>query len=98
MNRLETRYAEHLELRRVTGEIRSYRYEPWKLRLAAKTYYNFDFSVVMPDGSIELHEVKGHWEDDARVKIKCAADKFDEFKFVAVKWKKNQGWIFEEFK
>jgi hypothetical protein len=98
MNRLETRYAEHLEVRKMCGEIAKWRFEPWKLRLAPKTYYDPDFEVVMLDGKIELHETKGHWEDDARVKIKVAATMFPEFAFVGVTWNKQAGWQFERFK
>ena len=48
--------------------------------------------TMLGDGTLECHEVKGHWEDDARVKIKCAAEKFP-FRFVAMKprTKKNGG-------
>lgn len=98
MNRLETSYAAHLELRKLTGEIRKWAFEPIKLRLAPATFYSIDFSVVFPDGHIELHEVKGHWEDDARVKVKVAAVMFDEYRFVGVQWVKKTGWKFEYFK
>lgn len=40
--------------------------------MADKTFYSPDFIVPALD-CIEVHEVKGHWEDDARVKIKVAA-------------------------
>lgn len=73
MNNLETLYAEHLEAKRRRGEIRAYDFEPVKLRLADNTFYSPDFRVVRNDYAIEYHEVKGHWEDDARVKIKVAA-------------------------
>lgn len=52
-------------------------YEGVKLRLADNTFYTPDFMVLMSDGSIEFHEVKGSWkapnQDDARVKIKVAS-------------------------
>lgn len=99
MNKLETRYAQHLELRRMAGEIRKWTFEPMKLRLADRTYLTIDFNVVMPDGAIELHEVKGHWEDDARVKVKMAAKLFDEYQIVGVSRPKGLGdWKFEHFK
>lgn len=99
MNKLETRYAQHLELRRMAGEIRKWTFEPMKLRLADRTYLTIDFNVVMLDGAIELHEVKGHWEDDARVKVKMAARLFDEYQIVGVSRPKGLGdWKFEYFK
>jgi hypothetical protein len=42
-----------------------------------------------------MHEVKGFWQDDARVKIKVAASIYP-FKFIAVK-KAKGGWEREEF-
>jgi len=52
--------------------------------------------VIRADGGIELHEVKGHWEDDARVKIKVAATQHPWFRFLAVKAGKT-GWQYETF-
>jgi hypothetical protein len=98
MNKLEASYAAHLEVRRMVGEITRWRFEPLKLRLAPSTYYNVDFVVYFADGRIEIHETKGFWRDDARVKIKVAAAMFDEFTFVAVVWEKKTGWKFETFK
>ena len=49
--------------------------------------------------NIEMHEVKGYWTEDARAKIKVAANKFP-FRFVAVykqAKKDGGGWRFEEF-
>ena len=51
--------------------------------------------VLRPDGAFEIHEVKGHWEDDARVKIKVAAELYP-FKFIAAR-KVKGAWLFEEF-
>lgn len=48
---------------------------------------------------MELHEVKGFWQDDARAKIKIAAAMFP-FRFFAVKVKTKReggGWDVEEF-
>lgn len=99
MNKLEAKYAAHLELRKTTGEIREWRFEPMKLRLAPKTYFDVDFLVMLADFDIEFHEVKGHWEDDARVKIKVAAAMFRWWTFWGVQWDKDaKDWKFEEFK
>jgi hypothetical protein len=95
MNKTEAIYAEYLELRKLAGEIQSYAFEAYKLRLAAKTFYTPDFAVLLADDTLEFHEVKGHWEDDARVKIKVAAEIFPH-RFVAVQRKAGQ-WKFEEF-
>lgn len=95
MNRTESAYAEHLELRRRAGEVGWFAFEAMKLRLADKTFYTPDFAVMLSDGTIEQHEVKGFWEDDARVKIKVAAALFP-FRFIGVQ-KQKSGWKFEEF-
>ena len=97
MNGLEARYASHLDTLKLTGQITSYRFECVKLRLARKTFLTVDFWVVTPDGFIELHEVKGFWEDDARVKTKVAAEMYHEFHFVGVTFDKRAGWQYEKF-
>jgi hypothetical protein len=95
MNGTEARYAKLLDLRKKAGEIINWRFEPFGLRLASKTYYHPDFLVVYP-GHFEIHEVKGFWRDDARAKIKMAAELFPWFKFVAVKSERGR-WVYEEF-
>jgi hypothetical protein len=95
MNKLEGEYAGQLEVMRRAGIIAWFEYEAVKLRLADKTFYSPDFAVMAANGELEMHEVKGFWEDDARVKIKCAAEKFP-FRFRAfTKYKGN--WKEEEF-
>lgn len=97
MNKTEARYATLLELRRQANEILWYAYEGFKLRLADNTWYTPDFAVMDIDGFLECHEVKGFWRDDARVKIKVAANLYP-FTFVAVQEqpkKQGGGWMFE---
>lgn len=99
MNNTERAYSLHLDARKAAGEVAWYAYEGLKLRLADKTFYTPDFFVMLADGTLEVHEVKGHWEDDARVKIKVAAEMFP-FQFVAAKPKLKReggGWAFESF-
>lgn len=104
MNRTEEQYAHHLEERRIVGEIRWWAYEAWKFRLADKTYYTPDFIVVDNALRIEAHEVKAvwqkagkvGWEEDARVKIKCAAE-IHPVRFLAVSRNRDGGWDVEEF-
>lgn len=84
MNGLETKYSRHLEHLFAVGMIGWFKFEGVKLRLADKTFYSPDFVVMDLDGNIEIHEVKGFWEDDARVKIKVAAETFP-FLFKAIK-------------
>ena len=98
-DRTESEYAEHLELLKRIGEIVWYRFEGMKFRLADNTFYTPDFSVMRSDGLLEMHEVKGYWMEDAKVKIKVAAEMYP-VEFLAVKKKtrrEGQGWKIERF-
>ena len=98
MNKTEAEYAELLRSQQVAGEIIDFKFEPLRLIMAKKTSYTPDFLVVNNRGEIEIHEVKGFWRDDARVKIKTCARLFPWFRFIAVtKPRKNGGWKYEEF-
>jgi len=94
MNKLEKDYSERLAILQGTGHIIGYAYESVKFRLADKTFYTPDFIVYPADGPIELHEVKGFWEDDARVKIKVFAAQYP-FRVLAIERKKGE-WLFED--
>lgn len=83
MNRLESKYARLLAIRVAAGELLWWKFEPLRLRLADNTFYEIDFLVMLADGVLEVHEVKGEWTDDARVKIKVAAEQFPVFRFAA---------------
>jgi len=96
MNKTEAAYAEHLKLRERRGEIAWFVFEGLKLRLADNTFYTPDFAVMLACGELEVHEVKGFWEDDARVKIKVAAAQYP-FRFIGVQKDKVAGWKFEAF-
>jgi len=99
MNKTEQAYADHLEALRIGGEVVAWTFDALKLRLADNTFYTPDFLVQKPDDTLEVHEVKGHWEDDARVKMKVAASLFP-FRFLAMKplaKKHGGGWEVETF-
>jgi hypothetical protein len=74
MNKLESRYADHLEALRLSMHIRSWAYEAVKLRLADGAWFTPDFMVVLPDLAIEFHETKGFMREAARVRLKVAAE------------------------
>lgn len=98
MNKTEARYAEHLK--KIQGTVIAwFKFEAIKLRLADNTFYSPDFAVMLTDGTLEMHEVKGFWEDDARVKIKVAAALYP-FRFIGVMEiprNKGGGWKIEKF-
>ena len=84
MNNTELAYRGELALRKQRGEVEEFWFEGITLRLAADTRYTPDFLVLLPNGELELHEVKGFWTDDAWVKTKIAAERFP-FRVVVVK-------------
>lgn len=99
MNKTEQAYGAHLELLRQSGYVAWFKFEGVKLRLADNTFYSPDFAVMLTDGQMQMHEVKGFWQDDARVKIKVAADLYP-FEFIAIKAKTKKdggGWAKEVF-
>lgn len=99
MNKTEAAYAATLDARRHAGEVAWFKFEGIKLRLADNTFYTPDFAVMLADGSLEMHEVKGFWQDDARAKIKIAADLYP-LQFIAVQAKAKKdggGWFVETF-
>lgn len=94
MNKLEQAYAQRLELLKRAGEIQEYHFECIKFKLAPNTFYTPDFMVVAKDGTLEFHETKGFFEDDARVKIKVFASLYP-FRVIAVRKEKGE-WTIEE--
>ena len=98
-NSTEAAYGAELETQRALGVVAWYRFEGIKLRLADNTFYTPDFAVMLTDGSLECHEVKGYWQDDAKVKIKVAAEMYP-LRFVAVRKRAKKdggGFSIEEF-
>ena len=99
MNKGEAQYAAFLEREKAAGRVLWWKFEGLKLRLADNTFYTPDFAVLGADLVMECHEVKGFWMEDARVKIKVAADLYP-FRFKAIKTlrkKAGGGWKEEDF-
>lgn len=99
MNKTEAEYAELLEDRKHNGEVAWWKFEGLRLRLGDGCGYTPDFAVMLTNGQLECHECKGFWRDDARAKIKIAADLYP-FRFVAVTKEakcRGGGWKVEEF-
>lgn len=103
LNKTEKAYEVHLQRQVLAGVVVWYRFEPFRMVLAPKTTYTADFLVQLASGHLEVHEVKGFWTDDARVKIKVAAQLLPVFKFVAIKMDKpaskgaDPTWTREDF-
>jgi hypothetical protein len=100
MNKLERSMALELEAKKRAGDIHEWRYERVTLKLADDTRYTPDFEVIENDGALTMVETKGRWMDDAKVKIKVAAEQFPERTFKAFRpraKKHGGGWDIEEF-
>ncbi len=95
MNQTEARYAELLQARKLAGEIVEWRFESTTFKLAADCRYTPDFEVLFADGSKEYIDAKGGGPIDPKslVKIKCAAERLFEYRFVIeqAQAKKNGG-------
>lgn len=77
MNKTEAEWCRGLEARKLAGEVAWFGYEAIKVRLADSTFYTPDFLVMLANGELELHEVKGAFVmDDARLKFKVVAEHF----------------------
>lgn len=96
MNNTEEAYSKHLESLKAEGIIAWFKFEGMKFRLAGNTFYTPDFAVMRSDGVLQMHEVKGYWQDDARVKIKIAAELYP-MDFIAIRKGKGGKWEMEEF-
>ena len=73
--------------RKLLGEISAYRFEPYWFGLANDCRYKPDFEVVMPDGGIEYHEVKGGYvREDGKIKFKVAGQMYPEYRWVWAQW------------
>lgn len=97
MNKLETAYAQRLELERHAGLWLWWAFEPITLRLAKGARYTPDFALLDPGGHLLLHETKGFWREAARIRIKVAAEMYPFFRFVAVTRPKGGNWTLERF-
>ena len=102
MNKGESRYAQYLDLRIKTGEIKLYWFEGVTLRLADRTTLRTDFFIQFADGHLEIHDVKGRkgkrdgrstfWaEEDSKIKIKVAAEAFRGVFIFKIVWPEKHG-------
>lgn len=95
MNGTERAFALLMEARKRQGLMREWWFEKVTFKLADDTRYTPDFTVIENDGEMRFIETKGHWRDDALVKIKVAAEQFP-FRFTAA-MKSGDGFTYREF-
>lgn len=97
-NKTEQAYESFLVARQQVGDVAWFKFEGVKLRLADNTFYTPDYAVMLSTEQMEMHEVKGFFTDDAKVKIKVAAELYP-FPFFVVRVKPKRdggGWSIEE--
>lgn len=93
MNKTEVRYAQRLGGLIACGAVQAFAFEGLTVRLAKRTRYTPDFLVVLPDGRLELHEIKGgHIWDDSKVKFKVAREMYPWFVWRMLQWK-HAAWV-----
>ncbi len=103
MNRTEKSYSAFLESERLAGRVERWWFEAIKLKIAdGACFYTPDFLVLRPDGTLEIHEVKGSpriFSDDAKVKVKSCATQYPfPVRVVYPRRKKDGGgWDVQEF-
>lgn len=105
MNKQERAYYEHLERELLLGRVLWFQYEPMGLRIGHQTFWHPDFLVILPDSTIELHDVKARWkgqtrphiEDDAQVKMRAIAHHL-RWLTVAVVWREDGEWKRQDYK
>lgn len=101
MNKQEVEYAEVLKQRQLAGEIAEWHYERVTFTLSHSRpgvkgqRYTPDFMVMLMDGVIEFHELKGFRDDKNMNKLKLAGEMFPFAFFLVVKRLKRDGGGFD---
>jgi hypothetical protein len=94
MNGTEAAYAAHLGMRQLAGEIVGWKFEAVKLRLADGAWFTPDFLILFSDGRIEFAEIKGHWREAAKVRLRVARELFAPIPIRVIR--KGEGGFYEE--
>jgi len=97
-NKTEAEYMTVLELRKLEGEIVAWWFERYTLTLSHSRpgvkgqRYTPDFAVMLPDGEIEFHEIKGFRDEKNMNKLKIAGELFPfTFRLATRRLKRNGG-------
>lgn len=90
-NKWEHEYAtQHLRIEKAAGLIQDYGYETERLEIGTGAFYTPDFPVTMADGTREMREVKGFRREAAMVRLRVAAARYPQFRFVLVTKRRGQ--------
>ena len=99
MNKTETRFAHMLSLEQHAGKVQWWKFEGIKLMLAKNTSLTVDFAILPETDILTLIDVKGSKAmvtDDARAKMKIAAELYPFVFKLAYPRPKGEGWDIEE--
>ena len=90
MNTYEAEYERMFLMQKPHG------FEQLTFRLGDDCRYTPDFWVQEPDDTMTLIEVKGHWRDGAKEKIRIASEMYPQFRWQAFRRLKGT-WAVERF-
>ena len=94
-NQTEQAFDDYLAAEKLAGRVYWYAFEKVKLQLADNCFLTVDFFVMLEDRRLQAIDVKGSKyiiQDDARVKMKVAAEEFPfEFYYAIPRTKKSGG-------
>lgn len=80
----ELDYSRHLDALKAAGVLVGWSYEPTSFLIGIGARYTPDFLLLFADDHDEWHEVKGYRREAAIVRIKAAALRYPENRFVLV--------------
>lgn len=92
-NKLEASWMATLQARLLAGKIKAFYFEAITLQLADGVRYTPDFFIIHNDNSVEINETKGFMREDARVKLRVAANTYRHWKVLLIQWdRKAKNW------
>lgn len=83
-SRREANYAMYLQFLKEKGEITEWVHEPKTFVFTDGRAFVPDFEVILPNGQIEYHEVKGWYDDRSRHHIELMKEQFPGEKLIIV--------------
>jgi hypothetical protein len=91
-SKLERTYAlQYLTPLVHAGQLKDWKYEALKFRLADGSWFTPDFAVVLLNGAHEIHELKGWMREAARVRFLVARELFPSYRWRMIE-KKAGAW------
>jgi hypothetical protein len=108
--KLEGKFLHHLQLHQLAGDIPWIGDHSLRFELGGGAWYRPDFHIAAasrvvpgflgempPEILLVVYEVKGHWREPARVRVKVAASRHRYAKLIAVQEERGW-WKYEEIR